>query len=103
MSEKDRDSYSGTQLGMTNASTAQGYVGPQECKAPYREPTQIVTFVYRNWKGEIRERRVVPINIEFTSDHYHQPVQWIMHAIDVDKGARRSFAFRNMLTAPKGE
>lgn len=68
----------------------------------YREPTQIITFVYRNWKGEIRERRVIPINIEFTSAHHHLPAQWIMYAIDVDKGARCSFAFRDMVTAPRG-
>lgn len=66
-----------------------------------REPTQIITFVYKNWKGETRERKVVPINIEFGSDHYHQPAQWLLHAIDMEKGARRTFAFNHMLTAPR--
>lgn len=65
---------------------------------PYREPSQVITFLYRNWKGEIRERRVIPIEIEFTHDDYHFPDQWLMHAIDMDKGARRTFAFENILS-----
>ena len=64
----------------------------------YREPTQQITFVYKNWKGEIRERRVIPLNIEFGHDHYHHPDQWLLHAIDMDKGARRTFAFEDILS-----
>lgn len=70
-------------------------------REPVREPSQIITFVYRNWKGEIRERRVVPINIEFRADSYHKPAQWLLHAIDMDKGARRTFSFEHMITAPR--
>ena len=63
-----------------------------------REASQIITFVYKNWKGEIRERRVVPINIEFGHDYYHVPDQWLLHAIDMEKGARRTFAFEHILS-----
>lgn len=73
------------------------YTDPPASAKP-RENTQIITFVYRNWKGEVRERRVIPINIEFGADNYHQPAQWLLHAIDMDKGARRTFAFDHMLT-----
>lgn len=66
-----------------------------------REPSQVLTFVYKNWRGEIRERRVIPIEVVFGHDHYHQPDQWLMHAIDMDKGARRTFSFDHMITAPK--
>lgn len=70
----------------------------QAADRPYREPTQQITFVYKNWKGEIRERRVIPLNIEFGHDHYHYPDQWLLHAIDMEKGARRTFAFEHILS-----
>lgn len=83
-----------------SGSTAQGTDASTNIRQ-YRQPTQIVVFVFRNWKGRIAERRVVPINIEFTCDGYHGEAKWILHGIDIDKGVRRSFAFENMLTPIK--
>lgn len=72
--------------------------GSNSLLAQAREPSQQVTFVYRNWKGEIRERRVLPLEIVFTHDSYHVPDQWLMHAVDMEKGARRTFAFEHILS-----
>ena len=90
-----------TREAMTGMGISAGCASDGAAINRLREPSQVLTFVYKNWKGEIRERRVVPIEIVFGHDSYHQPDQWLMHAIDMDKGARRTFAFAHMITAPK--
>lgn len=63
-----------------------------------REDSRAISFVYRNWKGEVRERKVVPLEFVFGCDNYHRNQQWLMHAIDCEKNARRTFAFEDILT-----
>ena len=52
---------------------------------------------YRNWRGEESVRRIVPDHIWYGADEWHPDHQWIMDAYDVDKGANRSFAVRDIL------
>jgi hypothetical protein len=51
-----------------------------------------VSILYRNWKGEVAWRRIVPLSIRFESSQWHPVPQWIMRALDIDKEAERSFA-----------
>jgi len=53
-------------------------------------------FAYRNWRGEISERRVTPSSVWFGTTDWHPEPQWFMHAYDHDKGARREFAMRDI-------
>jgi predicted DNA-binding transcriptional regulator YafY len=56
-----------------------------------------VTIIYRNWKGEIRERRIVPYNIFFGTTVWHdQEPQWFLTATDVEKNAIRKFAMKDI-------
>ena len=57
-----------------------------------------VTFVYRNWRGEIGERTVIPERIEFGTSPYHNGHQWFLHAWCCDKDARRTFAIEDILS-----
>lgn len=52
--------------------------------------------VYRNWRGETSLRNIRPLRIEFRDTEWHPEPQWIMRAFDLDKGAWRDFALRDM-------
>jgi hypothetical protein len=56
---------------------------------PYR-------FVYRNYRGEIGVRAVLPISVRFGSTEWHPEPQWLLLADDTEKGAAREFAMRDM-------
>jgi hypothetical protein len=56
-----------------------------------------VAIRYTNHRGETTVRRVVPLRIWHGSTEWHPEAQWLMDALDVDKGAERSFALRNVL------
>ena len=51
-----------------------------------------VIIDYTNWRGERRERKIVPQYIVFGSTEYHPGQQWLLVAHDIEKGARRTFA-----------
>lgn len=61
----------------------------------------IVRIDYTNYRGERRERRIVPIAIRFTANEWHPEPQWLMHAIDIEKAAAgepagRDFAMKGI-------
>ena len=59
---------------------------------------KIVYFTYRNYKGKESRRRVKVDSIEFIRDpgFGYQP-GWFLSGMDLDKNARRSFAFSSMI------
>lgn len=54
-------------------------------------------FGYTNYKGEFSQRRATPVRFEFDSTEHHPEKQWIMFAIDHDKGAMRAFALADVV------
>lgn len=54
-------------------------------------------ILYRNYRGDVSVRRVRPERIWFGSTEWHREEQWMMDAVDLDKGAHRSFALRDVL------
>lgn len=56
-----------------------------------------LVFQYRNYRGEVSKRRVVPLRFRFGSSEYHKTAQWLMVAHDIDKGAEREFAMNDIL------
>lgn len=60
------------------------------------DPRTIVTIRYTNWKGETGVRRIVPQRVYFSSSEWHPEPQWIMDALDLEKGAERSFAIKDI-------
>lgn len=60
-------------------------------------PADAVCIQYRNYRGEIAARRVVPRRIWFGATEWHPGSQWILEALDLDKGAPRSFALKDIL------
>ncbi len=57
---------------------------------------QTLSFSYTNWRGETALRRVEVITIWFGSTKWHPDKQWLMRAIDVDRGEARDFAMKDM-------
>jgi len=53
-------------------------------------------FVYTNWQGVKGFRRVLPLRLRFAATEWHPEPQWLMDALDVDKGEERSFAMNDM-------
>ena len=52
---------------------------------------------YRNWRGETNIRRILPDHIWFGATEWHPEHQWLLDALDVEKGVNRTFAIRDIL------
>lgn len=64
-------------------------------------PSQIdrskaIRIVYTNYRGETAQRNIVPQRLWFGATSWHPEEQWLLEAIDIDKGAPRSFALRDI-------
>lgn len=62
-----------------------------------------VSIRYRNHRGEVSDRRIVPGSFRFASSEWHPEPQWLLDAHDLDKGAGRSFALKDVLEWRVGE
>lgn len=56
---------------------------------------------YRNHRGETALRSIQPKRIWYGSSEWHPAPQWLMTAWDIEKGAERHFAIKDM--EPEGE
>lgn len=54
-----------------------------------------VTLTYRNWRGEVAERTIIPRRVWFGSTDWHPEPQWLLTAWDAEKGADRDFALKD--------
>lgn len=66
-------------------------------------PAHPLTFTYRNYRGEVSQRRVLPIRIHFGSTRCHSIPQYLLRALDLDKEEIRDFAWKDISPAPEGE
>lgn len=56
------------------------------------DPHQEVLIDYTNWRGERATRRIRPLRIVFENNEWHPNTQWLLEAVDLDKGEERAFA-----------
>ena len=56
-----------------------------------------VYIKYKNYKGIISWRHIEPCGISFGANQWHEEIQWIMSAIDLDKQEPREFAMKHIL------
>lgn len=63
--------------------------------------TPPLTFLYRNHRGEVAQRRVWPNSLYYGSSGWHPEPQWFLHAVDLDRDAVRVFAFRDIIALPE--
>ena len=64
-------------------------------------PGAYISFDYRNWRGVIEKRKVIFIALDYGSNEDHPEPCWLMRAHCADRGAARSFAFSNIISAPE--
>lgn len=55
-----------------------------------------VSIQYTNWKGVQSIRRIMPIKMFYESNEFHTEKQWLLLAYDLDKGAERTFAVKDI-------
>jgi predicted DNA-binding transcriptional regulator YafY len=51
-----------------------------------------IEVVYRNHRGEVATRRILPWRVYWGATEYHPTAQWLLECWDVEKGAKRTFA-----------
>lgn len=70
-----------------------------------REGAEAITMTYRNWRGEVGKRAIIPIRIWFGATEWHPTPGWLLSALDLEKGVDRDFAladcqFSDLTPAP---
>jgi len=55
-----------------------------------------VRITYTNYRGETGERTIIPLELIFSKNEWHPQEQWMIRAIDVDKGAERTFTLKDI-------
>jgi hypothetical protein len=58
---------------------------------------QVITVRYKNYRGEIAVRKIVPVKMWFGKTEYHPHEQWIMTVWDCEKAAYRDYALQDIL------
>lgn len=56
-----------------------------------------ISIRYRNYKGVIGWRRIIPTRIYYGSTDFHPEDQWLLESHDLDKNLPRTFAFKDIL------
>ncbi len=55
-----------------------------------------IKILYKNYRGEVAHRRIIPKSITFTSNEWHPEKQFLLTALDVEKGEDRHFAMKDI-------
>ena len=58
---------------------------------------EVVHIRYRNHRGEVEWRRIMPGRIWCGETSWHPGKQWLLHARDLNKQADRDFAMAGIL------
>ncbi len=60
------------------------------------DPRENVLIDYTNYRGERRQRLIRPLSTTFENSAYHPDTQWILTAVDVERGVVREFAMKDI-------
>ncbi len=61
------------------------------------DANKAVSIRYKNHRGEIAVRVIIPHEIRFASTSWHPESQWLLDAYDLDRQAIRSFALKDIM------
>ena len=70
----------------------------QEVQNPpsIQELNKAIKVIYTNWRGETAQRLIIPISIYWGKTEWHPEEQWLMNVWDVERGAYREYALRDI-------
>ena len=58
---------------------------------------ELLKFRYKNWKGKVSNRSVIPVEMIFTISNYHgEEKQWFLRAVDTEKNQERMFLLKDI-------
>ena len=60
------------------------------------EFVESLEFWYKNYRGEVSKRSVIPESIYWGSTDWHPKEQWLLKATDLEKGEERIFAMADI-------
>jgi hypothetical protein len=78
--------------GTTETQTQAHDIGPGDQAVAGAAPVQMI---YTNWRGETSRRMIIPRRVWFGSTDWHPEPQWLLKAIDTEKGEMRDFALKD--------
>ncbi len=58
--------------------------------------SRTVYILYTNHRGETSIRKVLPLEIAFTTTEWHPNEQWLLRAYDLERKAERRYALQNI-------
>lgn len=67
------------------------------------EPHCTALIHYRNHRGEVAWRKIIPIRLWWGSVSWHPGNQWLLDATDCEKHAERTFACCDILEWRKAD
>ena len=86
-------------LMLSRAETAEAKVARLEGASNERPDAPAHIVEYTNYRGETARRIIIPIRMWWGSTEWHPQEQWMLTAWDVEKEARRDFAWQDMKPA----
>ena len=73
---------------------------PEEIKEIVRDRdvnTMEAQVMYKNWKGDIGIRSILPLRILYGKTDYYPREQWLLKVWDFDKDDYRTYALKNIM------
>lgn len=55
-----------------------------------------ITVVYKNYRGEVAQRKIIPVDVFFASNEYHKDEQWLLKVFDIEKNDYRTYALKDI-------
>lgn len=55
-----------------------------------------IKVLYKNYKGEVAERSILPMEVLFGSNEYHTSPQWLLKVFDLEKKDYRTYALKDI-------
>jgi predicted DNA-binding transcriptional regulator YafY len=65
-------------------------------KAEEMPVEKAVRILYTNYRGETALRSIVPHRLYYGSTDWHPGPQWLLEALDIEKGQNRTFAMKDV-------
>jgi len=61
------------------------------------EDDKLIMFEYKNWKGKVSKRTVMPWEIWFGKNEFTNEEQWMLRGFDKNENAVRNFVWKNII------
>ena len=69
----------------------------QEVFTKYAKVNPPLRVKYKNWKGEVSIRNIIPQEVWFGHTDYHKDKQWLLNVWDIEKDAPRTYAMMDII------